>query len=74
MTDADIRAYLTELYEMGQRNDAQELEVLLLADNVLSHPGDLARYLKELEALPRFDRVVIPAGKGLSVAYQATRG
>ena len=45
-------------------------DVLLLADNVLSHPDEIAGYLKALEALPRFDRVVIPVGKGLSVAYR----
>jgi predicted O-methyltransferase YrrM len=44
-------------------------DVLLLADNVLSHPNEIAGYLKALEALPQFERVVIPIGKGLSVAY-----
>lgn len=46
-------------------------DVLLLADNVLSHPDEIAGYLKALEALPRFDHVVVPVGKGLSVAYRS---
>ena len=47
-------------------------DVLLLADNVLSHPMEIAGYLKALEALPDFDRVVLPVGKGLSLAYRST--
>src|SRR5436305_12737489 len=49
-------------------------DVLLLADNVLSHPTEIAAYLRALEALPQFDRVVVPIGKGLSVAYRAAAG
>jgi predicted O-methyltransferase YrrM len=51
-------------------------DVLLLADNVLSHPQEIAAYLNALEALPYFDRVIVPVGKGLSVAYRsaASRG
>jgi predicted O-methyltransferase YrrM len=47
-------------------------DVFLLADNVLSHPNEIAGYLKALEALPQFDRVIIPIGKGLSLAYRTT--
>ena len=46
-------------------------DVLLLADNVLSHPDEIAGYLKALESLPQFERVVLPIGKGLSVAYRS---
>ena len=46
-------------------------DVLLLADNVLSHPGEIAGYLQALETLPDFERVIVPIGKGLSVAYRA---
>lgn len=46
-------------------------DVLLLADNALSHPGEIAGYLQALEALPAFERVIVPVGKGLSVAYRA---
>lgn len=43
---------------------------LVLADNVLSHPEEIAEYLKTLEGLPFFEHLVIPVGKGLSVAYK----
>ena len=49
-------------------------DVLLLADNVLSHPSEIAKYLQALEALPHFERVIVPIGKGLSVAYRASKG
>lgn len=45
--------------------------VLLLADNVLSHPAEIVGYPQALEALPRFDRIVVPIGKGLSIAYRS---
>ena len=47
-------------------------DAFILADNVLSHPGEISGYLKALEALPQFDRVIIPTGKGLSLAYRET--
>ncbi len=47
-------------------------DALILADNVLSHPGEIAGYLKTLETLTLFDHLVIPVGKGLSVAYRGT--
>jgi predicted O-methyltransferase YrrM len=47
-------------------------DVLLLADNVLSHPNEIAAYLNALEYLPQFDRVILPIGKGLSVAYRSS--
>jgi len=50
------------------------LDALLLADNVLSHPDEIAAYLRTLEALPQFDRVIVPVGKGLSVAYRSAAG
>jgi len=46
-------------------------DVLLLADNVLSHPNEIAGYLQALEALPQFDHIVVPIGKGLSIAYRS---
>lgn len=47
-------------------------DALILADNVISHPTEIAAYLRALEALPDFERVVLPVGKGLSVAYRST--
>ena len=45
-------------------------DVMLLADNVLSHPEEIAPYLTALEDLDGFDRLVVPVGKGLSIAYR----
>lgn len=45
-------------------------EVLLLADNALSHPQEIASYLDAVRALPGFEHMVLPVGKGLSVAYR----
>jgi predicted O-methyltransferase YrrM len=45
-------------------------DVFVLADNVLSHPNEVAGYLSELHSLPMFDRIIIPIGKGLSLAYR----
>lgn len=47
-------------------------DVLILADNVISHPDEIAGYLSALDALPDFARVVVPVGKGLSVAYRGS--
>ncbi|HTK10577.1 MAG TPA: class I SAM-dependent methyltransferase [Ktedonobacteraceae bacterium] len=47
-------------------------DVLILADNVLSHPHEIAGYLQALETLPHFERMVVPIGKGLSIAYRSS--
>ena len=46
--------------------------VLLLADNVHSHAEEIAGYLDLVKRLEGFDHVVVPVGKGLSVAYRGT--
>lgn len=46
-------------------------DVFLLADNVISHPDEISGYLKALDELPQFEKLVIPIGKGLSVAYRS---
>jgi len=43
---------------------------LVLADNVTSHPDQIADYLAAIQALPDFDHMVVPVGKGLSIAYK----
>ncbi len=43
---------------------------LVLHDNALSHPQEIADYLALLESLPEFQHTVVPVGKGLSVAYR----
>ena len=47
-------------------------DVMVLADNVISHPEEVAGYLEALEGLDGFDRLVVPVGKGLSIAYRGT--
>ncbi|HEY3993434.1 MAG TPA: class I SAM-dependent methyltransferase [Ktedonobacteraceae bacterium] len=49
-------------------------EALLLADNAISHPTEIAGYLEAVQALEGFEHMVIPVGKGLSVAYRPTKG
>jgi predicted O-methyltransferase YrrM len=48
-----------------------ERDVLLLADNVLSHPEEVAGYLKEFEHLPEFVTSTVTVGKGLHIAYRS---
>lgn len=45
-------------------------DALVLADNALSHPDEIAGYLAAVEALPHFEHLVVPIGKGLSLAYR----
>jgi predicted O-methyltransferase YrrM len=45
-------------------------DVLLFADNAHSHPEEIADYLAAVEALPQFEHLVVPIGKGLSIAYR----
>ncbi len=47
-----------------------EQNVLLLTDNVLSHPAEVAAYLMEFEKLPEFKTIIVPVGKGLHIAYR----
>jgi len=44
-------------------------DTLVLADNALSHPQDMAGFLAALHVLPEADRLIVPIGKGLSLAY-----
>jgi predicted O-methyltransferase YrrM len=45
-------------------------DVLLLADNVLSHPEEVADYLSSVSRLADFSSVTVPVGKGLNIAYR----
>jgi predicted O-methyltransferase YrrM len=45
-------------------------DALVLADNALSHPEEIAGYLEVVKNLKQFDSLIIPVGKGLSVAYR----
>jgi predicted O-methyltransferase YrrM len=43
---------------------------LLLADNVLSHPEEIAGYLAAIQSLSNFEHFIVPVGKGLSIAHR----
>ena len=43
---------------------------LLLADNVLSHPEEIAGYLSMIRGLSSFEHFIVPVGKGLSIAHR----
>ncbi len=45
-------------------------DVFILADNVLSHPDEIAGYLTTIKGIPQFEHMVVPVGKGLSIAYR----
>jgi predicted O-methyltransferase YrrM len=47
--------------------------VFIAADNALSHPQEIAGYLKTIADLQGFDHLVVPVGKGLSLAYRGAR-
>ncbi|MDQ2713723.1 MAG: class I SAM-dependent methyltransferase [Chloroflexota bacterium] len=46
-------------------------DALVLADNVHSHPDEIAGYLATLESLNQFDQMILSLGKGLSLAYKS---
>jgi len=48
-------------------------QALILADNALSHPEEIAGYLTMVKGLKQFQHVLIPIGKGLSVAFAGSR-
>jgi len=39
----------------------------------LSHPEEIAEYLKAVAALEGFEHLVLPVGKGLSLAYRGAK-
>ncbi len=45
-------------------------KVLVIADNVLSHPEEIAEYLKLISSRADFQHTIVPVGKGLSIAYR----
>ncbi len=47
-----------------------EPDVLLLADNALSHPEEIAAYLESVSQLPGFVSTMVPVGKGLHIAHR----
>ncbi len=45
-------------------------KALVIADNVLSHPEEIADYLKLISNLADFQHTTVPVGKGLSIAFR----
>jgi predicted O-methyltransferase YrrM len=45
-------------------------KALVIADNVLSHPEEIAEYLQMISSLADFQHTTVPVGKGLSIAYR----
>jgi predicted O-methyltransferase YrrM len=43
---------------------------LVIADNVLSHPEEIAEYLRLIASLTEFQHTTVPVGKGLSIAFR----
>ena len=64
--DADRRSAPAQLALLLPR---LTLGALVLADNALSHPEEIAGYLAAVAARTEFDHMIVPVGKGLSVAY-----
>jgi len=50
-----------------------ESDVLLLTDNVLSHPQEVEAYIAAVEQLPGFVSIIVPVGKGLHIAHRAKK-
>ena len=48
-------------------------QALILADNALSHPDEIAGYLTMVKGLKQLQHVLVPVGKGLSVAFADSR-
>ncbi len=65
--DADRRKF-PEVMEIALPKLAPK--ALVIADNVLSHPDEIAGYLKLISSLADFQHTIVPVGKGLSIAYR----
>lgn len=66
------------LFDADRKSAPEQLKILLpklesrslvLADNALSHPAEIADYFRLVESLKNFQHAVVPIGKGLSVAF-----
>ena len=65
--DADRRSFPEQIQILLPKL-AQK--VLVVADNVLSHPEEIAEYLKLVSGFADFQHTIVPVGKGLSIAYR----
>jgi predicted O-methyltransferase YrrM len=67
--DADRRKF-PEIMEVLLPKIAKR--ALVIADNVHSHPEEIAGYLKLISSLPDFQHTIVPVGKGLSIAFRGS--
>ena len=65
--DADRISAPSQLAILLPKLDA---DVILLADNALSHPLEISGYLEAVENLSQFTSMIIPIGKGLHIAHR----
>ena len=65
--DADRRKFPEVMHIVLPKLDRK---ALVIADNVLSHPEEIAEYLKLISGLADFQHTTVPVGKGLSIAYR----
>ena len=65
--DADRASYLGYLEAVLPKMPA---EALLVADNVISHAGELADYLARVKSHPDLFSVTLPVGKGEEVSFK----
>jgi len=67
--DADRRKF-PEIMEVLLPKIAKR--ALVIADNVHSHPEEIAGYMKLISSLPDFQHTTVPVGKGLSIAFRGS--
>jgi len=65
--DADRRSFPDQIKILWPKLAPK---VLLIADNVLSHPEEIAEYLKWISSREDFQHTTVPVGKGLSIAFR----
>jgi predicted O-methyltransferase YrrM len=65
--DADRRKF-PEIMEVLLPKLAKK--ALVVADNVHSHPEEIAEFLKLIASLSEFQHTIVPVGKGLSIPYR----
>src|SRR5580704_4625055 len=69
--DADRRSF-PEQFQILLPKLTQK--VLVVADNVLSHPEEIAEYLKLIQSRSDFQHTIVPVGKGLNIAFRGWSG
>jgi predicted O-methyltransferase YrrM len=65
--DADRESYLAYLELVLPKMPSQ---AILVADNVVSHPGELADYLARIKSHPDLFSVTVPVGKGEEISLK----